>query len=278
MKRSAFLAGISTATVATLTPRIAIAQVPVIDATNAYYQGQHLLQENVSNKIALQNDLQALQLVYGMIFDHQSALQLIWPAIADNLNTITQRWGNVSLLNQAGQDIVSVLASRYPTQIDTNGMLRSVMGSLQRDGINQVGQWLQVIKADHDLTKKELDRATTNSKLASLAQSAQDQARAQTEVLSAGVSIAGAQSSGIDLLNTQMAEVLNQMGITAAAQANSAQSSDVMVFGMSGTGSYHSENVHVTSPAQLQQVTGEILSVPVLQPAARAAFQKRTRP
>lgn len=278
MKRSAFLAGISTATVATLTPRIAVAQVPVIDATNAYYQAQHLLQENVSNKIALQNDLQALQLVYGMIFDHQSALQLIWPAIADNLNTITQRWGNVSLLNQAGQDIVSVLASRYPTQIDTNGMLRSVMGSLQRDGINQVGQWLQVIKADHDLTKKELDRATTNSKLASLAQSAQDQARAQTEVLSAGVSIAGAQSSGIDLLNTQMAEVLNQMGITAAAQANSAQSSDVMVFGMSGTGSYHSENVHVTSPAQLQQVTGEILSVPVLQPAARAAFQKRTRP
>ncbi|TAM92214.1 hypothetical protein EPN42_01480 [bacterium] len=279
MDRRGFLAAAGSGLAIVSSPLPARAVVSLVyDPIAAKLQTEQILQKNVANKIALANDLNALRMAYAMIFDHENFIQSVWPAIGQNLNLIANRWGNVKLLNLAGSDLLNALSASYPAYIDTSGMLRDVMGRLQEQGINQVAQWIGLIRADHALANKELQRANDNTKLAAVAKSAKDLMQAQINVTSAGVSIAGAQADGIQLLNTQIGALVNATEGRQAQDVASAEGSAALIFGAPTQGTYHSAPTAPVTDQSVRQAADAALNVPILQPAARAAYQSRTRP
>jgi len=247
-------------------------------AQQVYQSTQHTLQTAVTNKVALANDLNTLRLAQGLIFDHENFITAAWPLITANLNSMTQAWGNVSLINLAGKDLIAALTAQYPGWIDKSGALQSVMGRLAVTGISQIGQWLTVLQADHTLAQQELQRNSTNVTSAQTAQSMNDILKAQVNVASAATNIAGAQETDLQALNGQMAAVLQSINVQAAAKQQSSSSSSAMVFGSGGGMQYHTAPGASTAPlvpdSTVLSAANTALNVPILQAPPASVIQR----
>ena len=262
-------------------PLVARAQVtdPIADKLLAqifFQQTQQTLQASVTNKVSLANDLNTLRLAQGLIFDHESFIQGLWPLITANLSSMQKAWSNVSLLNNAGSSLIAALSAQYPKNIDGTRVLTSVLGRLQTSGIQQIGQWMGVLQQDHQLAQQEMQRNASNVTAAQAAQTMNDLVKSQINVASAATNIAGAQETDLQALNGQMATLIQSFQVQNAAENNASQADNSLIYGGLGNAKYHAAGT--TAPvtdAQVLTITNAALNVPILQAPAPASTIRR---